>query len=199
MAEETLDRFDELSPRDVGVVQVDILQHSVHPLDLGSLLVLVLLDDHHLWVPLALLGIPTILEALEQAVLVPSQLDANLLELPAGDHSIFAVLLVLRIGQVLSAQSANAKLKPTNERKILPVIMPISSVLKISPAEVAVRVDEPGQHGDGYLADGDSQTSIKVESAWEPPQKCLGKRVFCNNHIAATKQRKLQQNGIKVA
>ena len=43
------------------------------------------------------------------------------------------------------------------------------------------------------------QTSIKVESAWEPPQKCLGKRVFCNNHIAATKQRKLQQNGIKVA
>ena len=149
LAEEPLDRFDKLSPRDVRVVQVDILQHSVHPLDLGSLLVLVLLDDHHLWVPLALLGTATILEALEQAVLVPSQLDANLLELPAGDHSIFAVLLVLRIGQVLSAQSANAKLKPTNERKILPVIMPISSVLKISPAEVAVRVDEPGQYGEG--------------------------------------------------
>ena len=36
------------------------------------------------------------------------------------------------------------------------------------------------------------QTSIKVESAWEPPQKCLGKRVFCNNHVVATKQRKLQ-------
>ena len=37
-----------------------------------------------------------------------------------------------------------------------------------------------------------TQTSIKVESAWEPPLKCLGKRVFCNNHVVATKQRKLQ-------
>ena len=109
LAKETLDRFDKLSARNVRVVQVDILQHGVHPLDLGGLLVL--LDDHHLWVPLALLGIPTILQALEQAVLIPSQLGANLLELPAGDHSIFTiVVLVLRISQVLCAQSAKAKL-----------------------------------------------------------------------------------------
>ena len=49
----------------------------------------------------------------------------------------------------------------------------------------------PDQAGD--------QTSLKVESAWEPPQKCLGKRVFCTNHVVATKQCKLQQNGNKAA
>ena len=49
------------------------------------------------------------------------------------------------------------------------------------------------------ICPGSGQTSIKVESAWEPPQKCLGKRVFCTNHVVATKQRKLQQNGNETA
>ena len=145
MAKETLDRFDKFSPRDVGVVQVDILQHSVHSLNLSSLL-LVLLDDHHLWVPLALLGISAILQGLEQAVLIPSKLDANLLELPAGHYSVFAIVLVLRIGQVLCAQSGKAKRSHFfQEGYFLLVVMPISSVLEISPAVVAVGVDEPYQ------------------------------------------------------
>merc|ERR1719429_160137 len=132
LAEEALHRFDKLGSRDLVVVKVDVLQHSIHPFDLRSLFTL--LNDHHfrvLLLPPVLLGSPTLFKALEQTILVPPELDADLLQLLAGDHPVLA-LPVLGVRQMFCAQS---------------VVMPVSSILKISLTEVTVGMDKPSTSG----------------------------------------------------
>ena len=80
LTEEALHRFDKLGSRDLVVVKVDVLQHSIHSFDLRSLFTL--LDDHHFRILLllpVLLDSPTLFKALEQTILVPPELDADLL------------------------------------------------------------------------------------------------------------------------
>ena len=120
LAEEALHRFDKLGSRDLVVVKVDVLQHSIHSFDLRSLFTL--LDDHHFRVLLllpVLLGSPTLFEALEQTILVAPELDADLLQLFACDHPVLA-LPVLGVRQMFCAQSGE-------EGKIGSVLMPADS------------------------------------------------------------------------
>ena len=120
LTEEALHRFDKLGSRDLVVVKVDVLQHSIHPFDLRSLFIL--LDDHHFRILLllpVLLGSPTLFEVLEQTILVPPELDADLLQLLAGDHPVLA-LPVLGVGQMFCAQSGE-------EGKIGDILMPADS------------------------------------------------------------------------
>ena len=120
LTEEALHRFDKLGSRDLVVVKVDVLQHSIHPFDLRSLFTL--LDDHHFRILLllsVLLGSPTLFEALEQTILVPPELDADLFQLFAGDHPVLA-LPVLGVGQMFCAQSGG-------EGKIGDILMPADS------------------------------------------------------------------------
>ena len=119
LTEEALHRFDKLGSRDLVVVKVDVLQHSIHPFDLRSLFIF--LDDHHFRILLlsVLLGSPTLFEALEQTILVPPELDADLPQLLAGDHPVLA-LSVLGVGQMFCAQSGE-------EGKIGDILMPADS------------------------------------------------------------------------
>ena len=120
LTEEALHRFDKLGSRDLVVVKVDVLQHSIHPFDLRSLFIL--LDDHHFRILLllsVLLGSTTLLETLEQTILVPPELDADLPQLLAGDHPVLA-LPVLGVRQMFCAQSGE-------EGKIGDILMPADS------------------------------------------------------------------------
>ena len=93
-------------------------------------------------------SIRSIFQALEQVVLVTSKLDAQLLELLARHHAVFGVVLVLGVGEVLCTQSGMTKFAKSHFKveciQNLPVIMPVSSVLKVSFAEATVGVNEPG-------------------------------------------------------
>ena len=105
LTEKALHRFDKLRSRDLVIIKVDVFQHSIHPFDFRSLFTL--LDDHHVRILLllpVLLGSPTLFETLEQTILIPPELDADLPQLLAGDHPVLA-LPVLGVGQMFCAQS----------------------------------------------------------------------------------------------